>query len=605
MPASTTPALPPYRDGTVDSRPPATSPYARELRALLDDLFEIYPTFATYIGYHAFDDRWPDPRPVGRERRLSLLHAARDRVAALDKASLDPGEHFDRGILLDAIDGMLFDEEELREEAWDPLATVSLVGGGLFALLAREFAPWAQRGTAFAWRVARLPELLEAAALNLTGLPDRPVSLLHTETALAQLAGVPELIEEGSAEATAQRDAGGADLVDAIALVRPDALGAVERFRATLDGQVRARARGEGRLGPELFAAKLRHTLSSATTPDQLAEQARRDYDLVRGEMRRVAAQLWSTWWPSDPVPDAIEPVVRRALDRIAEEHRQPEELLDHCRGLVRDLEAFVRERDLVGLPDEPLRITWTPTFQRAHGGAFLSPPGPLERGRASYFWITPPGEDWAPERVESYLREDNDRMLQLLCIHEAVPGHYLQLAWGNRCPSLTRSIFSDGKFAEGWAVYITQVMMDQGYAADDPALLLTHWKFYLRSITNALIDVGIHAGDMTEEEAMNLMVEGGFQEEQEARAKWLRARLTSTQLSTYYLGSLEMWEVELEARRRAAALAGADPASVPTPRVAGDLGETPGFAYRPHLEEVLNHGTPPIRWLRRIMFED
>jgi uncharacterized protein (DUF885 family) len=196
--------------------------------------------------------------------------------------------------------------------------------------------------------------------------------------------------------------------------------------------------------------------------------------------------------------------------------------------------------------------------------------------------------------------------MLRLLTIHEAVPGHYLQGVYGNRCPSLVRSIFGSGLFAEGWAVYVTQVMMDVGYGAEDPALMLTHWKFYLRAITNAIIDAKIHTQGMTGDEAVALMVEGGFQEESEARAKFDRARLSSTQLSTYYAGSLEMWDIELEARRRAA-IASGDPrgaAAVPEPRIVGELGETPGFVYREHLERVIGRGEPPTSLLKRLLFE-
>ena len=161
-----------------------------------------------------------------------------------------------------------------------------------------------------------------------------------------------------------------------------------------------------------------------------------------------------------------------------------------------------------------------------------LDSPGPLDKGQKAFFSITPIPDDWTAEQAESYLREDNDRMLRLLTIHEAVPGHYLQGVYANRCPSIARTIFGSGVFAEGWAVYVTQVMIDVGYGADDPALLLTHWKFYLRAVTNAIIDVGIHTAGMTEDEAVSLMVDGGFQEEAEARAKYDRARLSSTQLS-------------------------------------------------------------------------
>ena len=162
---------------------------------------------------------------------------------------------------------------------------------------------------------------------------------------------------------------------------------------------------------------------------------------------------------------------------------------------------------------DEPLQITWTPVFMRAYGRAFLDSPGVLDKGLSSYFWITPPDPAEGAEATESYLREDNDRMLRLLAIHEGVPGHYLQGAYANRTSTLARSIFSSGMFAEGWAVYVTQVMMDLGYGDHEPALLLNHWKFYLRAITNALMDVAIHTEGMTEDQATELMVGGGFQE--------------------------------------------------------------------------------------------
>jgi uncharacterized protein (DUF885 family) len=179
-----------------------------------------------------------------------------------------------------------------------------------------------------------------------------------------------------------------------------------------------------------------------------------------------------------------------------------------------------------------------------------------------------------------------------------------LQLVYSNRCPSLARAVFGSGVFIEGWAVYVTQVMMDLGFKADDPALMLIHWKFYLRAITNAMIDVGIHAGSMTEAEAMALMVRGGFQEESEARKKWDRARLTSTQLSTYFVGSMEMWRLDRERRERAAAAFG-DPrgkGAVPEPRVVGGFGATPGFSYKEHLEAVIAHGSPPMPLIRRIL---
>ena len=186
--------------------------------------------------------------------------------------------------------------------------------------------------------------------------------------------------------------------------------------------------------------------------------------------MVRLARDLWPTWRRGSARPDDEGALVRGVLDAIAAEHPEPADLLDFCREENARIEAFCVERDLIGLVDEPLDIRWTPVFLRAYGGAMLISPGPLDKGQKAFFAITPMPDDWSPEQRESYLREDNDRMLRLLTIHEAVPGHYLQGVYANRSSSLPRAIFQSGLFAEGWAVYVTQVMMDAGYGADDPA---------------------------------------------------------------------------------------------------------------------------------------
>ncbi len=580
-----------------DNRPEPQSPFDRAVRDLLDDLFELQPVWATDMGYHAFDDRWPDVTEHGRQAVLAAVGRHRQAISSLGQAELTSDERIDHGLVLETLDAIEFAEAELRQTAWDPLSFVLLGGGGLFSLLAREFAPWQHRGSAFIGRLLGLPALLTAAADGLVGLGDRPVSLLHTTTALAQLSGITELIDEGVAEAERQTDAGiRSEMADAAVVAR----NAVDEFRRRLETEIAPRAEGEGRLGRDLFAKKLRHTLASDITPEDVRNRAERDYVMVRAEMLRLARAAWSEWLPDARPPEDDDEAIRAVLDAIGSEHRQPHELLDFSQTEVERIESFCRERNLIGLTDEPMQITWTPVFMRAYGRAFLSSPGPLDKGLSSYFWITPPDESLGQEAIESYLREDNDRMLRLLAIHEGVPGHYLQGAWANRSPSLARAVFASGIFAEGWAVYVTQVLMDLGYGEHEPALLLSHWKFYLRAITNALMDVAIHCDGMTEQQAMKLMVNGGFQEQDEARAKWLRARLTSTQLSTYYIGSLEMWDLEEAARRRAAQAVGESVESVPAQRVVGDFGETPGFDYRAHLESVISHGTPPIKWLRR-----
>jgi uncharacterized protein (DUF885 family) len=573
----------------------------------LDAYLALEPVVATDIGDHRHDDRWPDVSAPGRAARLAFIDAWLGTFRAFDPGTLDPDDAIDRDLVIDELEAQRFAEVELREDAWDPLVWVYLMGDGLFLLIARESGPLADRLANIAGRLERLPELLDGARMILVGAgPDRPVGRFQTETAIEQLPGIGELIDDALAEAgrAAPDDPAVAAIQPRLEAAAASARTAIDAFGRHLADVVLPSSQGDGRLGAALFARKMQHTMrSAALTPSVILEAAEREFDVVRAELVRLARDLWPAWGAGAPMPVDEGALVRRVLDAIAEQHQAPDDLLDFCRAENARIEAFCREHDVIGLADDPLDIRWTPLFLRQFGGAMLIAPGPLDKGLTTFFAITPMPEDWSAEQRESYLREDNDRMLRLLTIHEAVPGHYLQGAYSTRSDSLPRSVFRSGLFAEGWAVYVTQVMMDLGYGSEDPALMLVHWKFYLRSITNAIIDARIHCQDMTEDDAVSLMVDGGFQEEAEARAKFRRARLSSTQLSTYYAGSLEMWAIELEARRRAASSVGADGSAI-TPRgLPGGFGDTPGFRYRDHLGAVIGHGDPPTALLRRILF--
>jgi uncharacterized protein (DUF885 family) len=574
--------------------------FATRFADFLDEYLAFHPVAATAIGDHRFDDRWPDVTEAGRLERLASVDRWLATFAALgDELAAD--EAIDRDLVVMELEAERFAETELREDTWNPLEWVYLLGDGLFLLLAREFAPLDVRLASVAGRLEGMPAVFDGARAVLIGPGDgRPVGRFQTEKGLEGLPGVSELIDDALGEAERHADEPAVAAIrgrlEAAAAVARDALAAFE-------AQVLPRSDGEGRLGADLFARKMVHTMrSEALTPERILAAAEREFIAVRAELVRLAREMWPAWCPERSLPDDDAAIVRAVLDAVAAEHPDADDLLDFCRAEHGRIEAFCRDRDLVGLGEEPLDIRWTPVFLRSFGGAMLSSPGPLDRGQTAFFAITPMPDDWPPERRESYLREDNARMLRLLTIHEATPGHYLQGVYANRCPSLARAIFGSGLFAEGWAVYVTQVMMDAGYGADDPALLLTHWKFYLRSITNAMIDARIHVHGMTQDEAVALMVDDGFQEEAEARAKYDRARLSSTQLSTYFAGSMEMWGIDLEARRRAAAAAGANPAAIEARALPGGFGDTPGFALRPHLESVIAHGAPPTSLLRRIL---
>jgi uncharacterized protein (DUF885 family) len=582
------------------------SDFAARVDLFFDAFFTEDPISATRAGMHAHDDRWPDVSLAGAAGRVAFVDRWTAELEAFTDDLLTVDERVDRDVILGVLREMRFHEVELREEAWSPMWWVYLIGEGFFGLISREFAPLADRLGSLAARAERLPAVLDAARETLVGHAGRPVDRFHTEKALEQWPGLIGLVDEAIAtgEAAANDEAVGL-ILPRLRAARDAAAEGLAGAEAHLRDTVLPASLGEGRLGPELFAAKMGHTMKDpAMTTERIQERAKREYAALRTEMIRIAREIAPSWLAGAEIPSDDAGLVRAVLDAIAVEHPGRGELLDFCRTELAGIEAFCRERELIGLADEPLEIGWTPVFLRAFGGAMLSSPGPLERGQKAMFLITPLADDAPPDEVDSSLREDNDRMLRLLTIHEAVPGHYLQGVYANRGESLARSIFWSGVYAEGWAVYVTQVMIDAGYHADDPALLLTHWKFYLRSVTNALIDIGIHTAGMTRDEAIALMVDGGFQEASAARSKYDRARLSSTQLSTYFVGSLAFWDLELEVRRRRAVEAGGPAAadSIVEPRIVGGFGETPGFVHREHLEACLVHGAPPMPLLRRLV---
>ena len=242
-----------------------------------------------------------------------------------------------------------------------------------------------------------------------------------------------------------------------------------------------------------------------------------------------------------------------------------------------------MRAKNFVTVPDEPLDVILMPEFQRGVAVAYCDSPGPLDKGQRTFYAVSPIPAEWTDAQVESFLREYNTRSIANLTIHEAMPGHYLQLAHSNRYPSVLRAMLGSGPFVEGWAVYAERVMQEQGFRGGDPLMQLVQLKWYLRSITNAIMDSAIHVDGMTRDEAMKLMVDTGFQEEREAAGKWVRAQLTSAQLSTYFVGYQEHSDMRAEAERRAGAK----------------------FDLKAYHDQVLSYGSPPVRLVRALVFDE
>ncbi len=581
---------------------------------LLARFAALHPVAATATGIHAHDGAWGEVGGAADVVVLAWVDQESARLHAIKPEGLNHDDVVDRDLALATLAAIRFERQEVRPTAWDPLHAVATAGGGLFPLIARGFGTKEQRARNLEARLTALPHLFDQSIDALIGvpaisvsaddgaprsldatapigtlqLPARPVSRLHTETAIAQVAGIGEL-------AVMAVDVYGESLSAAAETARA----AADRFAERLRNEVLPRSEGEGRYGALLYERALRHTLFGSHDRIAVQSAAAREFTAVRDHVIELARSIAPQWLGADEAARlASDPqeLVAKVLHAIGGEHSDAADLLDRCREETARCEAFVQRTGLLDLPKEPLQIAWTPRFLRAYGGAFLDSPGPLDKGEMSFFYVTPPPDDATPEQVESMLREDNDRMLALLAIHEAIPGHYLQLAAANETDRPLRAAFGSGVFAEGWAVYVTQVMLDEGFGDGDKALELVHWKFYLRCVANALLDVGIHADNRDEAWALNLMVGESWQEEAEAKAKYLRARLSATQLPTYFIGSVGCWELEDRARAAASGL------EVRRGGLPGNRPTTEGFSRPAHLRAMLRHGTPPIPLLERLM---
>ncbi len=507
--------------------------FERLANNFIETMLRVNPEYATSLGDHRFDHLMNDYSEASVLRSIEVNRAYLDSLTALDADLLNTVNRVDIGILTNVIRASLYQAEALREYSWNPLRYN--IGNGIYALVARDFEPLEDRLRNVKSRLEAVPGILAEAKKNL-GNPPR----VHTETAIGQNRGNINLIRQDLdlfiEDAPHMRE----ELEQA----RADAVAALEAYGAWLQEELLPASTGEFRIGEEKFRNKLRYTLASEIPMEEILRLAEADLVATQETMYETALPLYRRYFPNVRDQRRLNDkklVIRAVLDRLAQDRPDANTIVDQAKRDLDETTHFVSEHALVTVPDDPIRIIVMPEFRRGVAIAYCDSPGPLEDGGETFYAISPPPTDWNRQRVESFFREYNDYMLKNLTVHEAMPGHYLQLAHSNRfsAPTPVRAIFWSGVFVEGWATYAEQVMVEHGYGG--PEVRMQQLKMRLRLIINSIIDQKIHAGEMAEQEAIDLMMKEGFQEEGEAVGKWRRACLTSTQLSTYYIGNIEI----------------------------------------------------------------
>jgi uncharacterized protein (DUF885 family) len=532
--------------------------------ATLDDVLRRYPESSTALGDHRFDDQLDDLSEEGLALTATLMERHRAVLSALDPIHLTPEDRADLAMLLGEVDMRLFEINDLAATRWDPL--VYNPGEGFYPLLTRATVPLPDRLRAIAGRLNQVPERLELARRQLEAPPR-----VHVETAINRQTGTVAMVGEG-VERLLATEPGLRPLVEP---AQRRALGALEDFEGVLHALLEGPHRSP-RIGPELFGRRLALALSSSLPAAEVLARAQRRVEELDEELEATARRYLAADGGSGAADGSRSraEIVRSALDRVAAEGPDDATVVAAIEAAMVGCTEAVRDYAIVSLPDQPMRVELMPVFRRGAGGAYCDAPGPLEEGGETSFAIEPTPRDWSAAQKASFYREYNYAMVTNLTVHEAMPGHMVQLAHARRFRGSTvaRQVLTSGTFVEGWAVHAERIMAEHGHGG--LPVKLQQLKMQMRVAINAILDFSVHAGELTEEGAIDLMTTRGYQEQSEARGKWRRACITSSQLSTYFVGYSELAELF------------------------ADLPATVSY------DEVLAHGSPPPSVLRQLLLD-
>ncbi len=554
----------------------AEAAFAALSQSYVQNIARFTPTSGTTLGDHRFDDRIEDVSAGGRARLLAHDKALLGELARIDRKALTRESQVDAALLDNALRYEIWQIETLRDWSWDPQIYNGIAGGALYSLAARDFAPWPQRLKAATARMEAMPAFLAQARAQL--IPAR-VPAIYATTVAKQNGGVVDIAESMLAPHADTLSAPDRQrFTAALATLKA----AIAEHQHWLDTVLVPQAKGELRLGAKLYDQKVAFALVSNLSRQEIKTRATAAVIATRAQMYALARQvLAAPALPDQPSAVQQQAAIEAALALTYRERPARDGLMAKANATLVQATAFVRAKGLVSMPDGPVRIITMPKFQQGVAVAYCDSPGALEKQLDTFYAISPIPDDWSDAQATSFLSEYNNYMIQDVSIHEAMPGHYVQIAHANQFHDVLRAVLSSGPFVEGWAVYAEGMMADADYMNGDPLFKLTILKMRLRSITNSLLDIGIHTEGMTREQAMDLMMKTAFQQEREAAGKWVRASLGSTQLLSYFTGYSEHMAMREEAKRRLGAK----------------------FDLKTYNDAVLAHGSPPARFARELMF--
>src|SRR5438105_12702251 len=553
---------------------PQDDEFEKIAKDYIESFLASHPEFSTELGDHRFDGALTDYSPESRARILANAKQVREALNKFDDyKQLTGANQVDVRILRDNVDYQIFSLEELREAEWNPLVYNQSLANSLYLLVARDFDSAQKRIPNLRQRIEGIPNVIKQAEANLQHSPK-----IHTETAIEQIQGAINLVRNGLDPLLSQAP----QMKKELAPIQEKTAKALEDYKNWLQTDLLKRADGDFRLGVEKFRKKLHFALASDLSMEEIKKRADADLAQTQTAIYDTALPLYKKYFPKADEKTLADKkqVTAAVLKKLAEQHPDDNTVVGYAQKVVSEATDFVKSHNIVAVPTTALDVIVMPEFKRGQAIAYCDSSGPLEKNGKTFYAVAPTPNDWPKPRKDSFLREYNNFMVRDLTVHEAMPGHYLQLSHSNEvhAPTLVRVLLQSGTCVEGCQDYTEQVMAEQGYGG--PEVKMQQLKMRLRAIANAILDQSIHAGNMTEQQALDLMMKETFQEEGEAVAKWKRARLTSAQLSTYFVGATEHLDLRAAEQKK--------------------LGKD--FDLRKYNDQVISYGSPPVKYVRELM---
>ena len=534
-------------------------------------LWVLYPEWATNMGYYKYNQLLTIPSETNRQHQLEFSKEELNKINAIDINSLNTSEKTDYYLIRDFLLGIPWQINELKEYEWNP--SIYNVCGDFSFILNTDYAPINDRLLTINLKMKAVAAFYDQAKTNI-----KNPTLEHTKLAIDQNKNSIDIFTVEIPEATKKANLTQEQKNELYENCKK-ASAAITNYVNYLEKLNNPNPKSF-RLGKELYAQKFLYNIQSEYSADQIYQMALERKTFLHQQMYVLTKQLWNDYYTTVAMPKDSLKAIRMMIDTLSTQHVKASDFQSSIEKHIPLLVDFINKKNLIYLdPSKPLEIRKEPSYMAGVAGASISSPGPYDKNGKTYYNVGSM-ESWSKEEQESYLREYNNYILQILDIHEAIPGHYTQGIYANQSPSIIKSIFGNGTMIEGWAVYGELMMLENGYGNNTPEMWLMYYKWNLRSTCNTILDIGVHTKDMSQEEALNLLINQAFQQKTEAQNKWNRVQLSSVQLCSYYTGFKEILDLrELYKKEKAT-----------------------DYQLKNFHEQFLSYGSIPVKYIKALM---